>query len=171
METRNEFEVVKQIVELITGVSLFEKNRKRKIVEARMLYGIVMREMNYSLSEIGHYLGKDHTTIIHYCRSIKGLMDTDVEVLKMYLKCKELIDSHKQSVNLSNKKGENEALLNLQKQVNLLQFENKMLNEELSAAKASDAKRLLKIFKLVEENTPVGRELIVERKLIRMFDE
>jgi len=102
----NDFELVRKSVEMVMGVDIFTKNRKRMVVESRMMYGLIMRELGYSLNQIGDYLKKDHTTIIHYQKTMNNLIDTDVNVLKTYLRCKELIDSQKQPVNLSDPKNE-----------------------------------------------------------------
>lgn len=164
----NDFELVRKSVEMVMSVDIFTKNRKRRVVEARMLCGLLMRELSYSLKQIGEYLKKDHTTVIHYERTMKNLIDTDVNVLKIYLRCKELIDSQKQPVNLSDPKHE---VLKLRSQLETLKAENMLLSEQLDEIKLSDGARFAKIFKLIEENTPSGYELIVERKIRKMFDD
>jgi len=164
----NDFELVRKSVEMVMGVDIFTKNRKRMVVESRMMYGLIMRELGYSLNQIGDYLKKDHTTIIHYQRTMNNLIDTDVNVLKTYLRCKELIDSQKQPVNLSDPKHE---VLKLRIQLDTLRAENISLIEELDEIKVSNHERIAKILKLMEDNTPVGHELILERKIRKMFDD
>lgn len=58
---------------------LLEKTRKREIVQARQItmYLAKMFTKN-SLKTIGeHFGGRDHTTVIHSCQTVRDLMDTD----------------------------------------------------------------------------------------------
>jgi len=58
---------------------LLQKTRKREIVQARQItmYLAKMFTKN-SLKTIGeHFGGRDHTTVIHSCQTVKDLMDTD----------------------------------------------------------------------------------------------
>jgi chromosomal replication initiator protein len=60
--------------------TLLEKTRKREIVQARQItmYLSKMFTKN-SLKTIGdHFGGRDHTTVIHSCQTVRDLMDTDV---------------------------------------------------------------------------------------------
>lgn len=175
METMNDFDLVRRIVEMVTGMNIFAKNRKRNVVEARMLYGLLLREIGHSLPAIAESLNKDHTTIIHYVRTMKGLLDTDKEILRRYLKCRELIVSEKQPVNLLSNEDYKIEAMRLKDQLEVLKAENYLLNEEkielTRQLNVDQSKRLTKIFNLIEDNTPTGYELIVERKIRKMFDD
>ena len=164
----NDFEIVRKSVEMVTGVDVFTKNKKRKVVEARMLCGLLMRELSHSLNQVGKYLDKDHTTIIHYERTMRNLIDIDINALNTYLRCKELVNSQKEPVNLSDPKYE---LLKVRSQIETLIAKNQLLKMELDSMKSSDHSRFVKIFQLIEKNTPLGHELIVERKIRKMFDD
>jgi hypothetical protein len=157
-DQRTDVDVVRNIVEMVTGVSILAKNRKRFVVEARMIYSTLLREAGYSLPFIAETLDKDHTTIIHYVQSLKDLKETDMHTMRKYLRCRELFLSEKQPVNLV------DDCENLRAEIYLLK-------EELAQLKIADESRLMKIIKLIEENTPVGHELIVERKIRKMFDD
>lgn len=64
---------------------LKDKTRKREIVQARQLsmYFAKMYTKS-SLKQIGkHFGGKDHSTVIHSCQTVKDLMDVD-ETFKNY---------------------------------------------------------------------------------------
>lgn len=164
----NDYEIVRRAVEMIFGVDIFTNSRKRRYVEGRMMCGLLLRDMSHSLTQVGEYLKKDHTTIIHYERTMRGLIDTDVNALNTYLRCKEIINSQKQPVNLSDPKYD---ILKLRSQIEQLKEENEKMKEELDMLRVSENKRLLKVFKLIEDNTPLGYELIVERKIRKMFDD
>ena len=164
----NEQEHAQRVVEMVMGVRVGDKNRKRQVVEARMMFSSMLRDMGYSLKEIGSVLKKDHTTIIHYLRKLRELTEVDRSLFKKYIKCRELLMLNEEPVNLE------EELGRLRKQVELLKMENYLLSEEkgeLIKQLSSDDKRLQKIFKLIEENTQHGYEGIVERKIKKMFDD
>jgi len=150
---------------MVTGVSILAKNRKRFVVEARMIYSTLLREAGYSLPFIAETLKKDHTTIIHYIQSLKDLKETDIHMMRKYLRCRELFLSEKQPVNLV------DDCDKLRLEIEIVKAENYLLSEELNQFKISDENRLRKIMKLIDENTPKGYELIVERKIRKMFDD
>jgi len=55
------------------------KTRKREIVQARQVAMYFCKQFTqHSLKSIGlHFGGRDHTTVIHACRSVDNLMETD----------------------------------------------------------------------------------------------
>lgn len=58
---------------------LQQKTRKREIVQARQITMFLAKSFTKnSLKTIGEYFGgRDHTTVIHSCQTVKDLMDTD----------------------------------------------------------------------------------------------
>jgi chromosomal replication initiator protein len=58
---------------------LLHKTRKREIVQARQITMYLAKGFTKnSLKTIGeHFGGRDHTTVIHSCQTVKDLMDTD----------------------------------------------------------------------------------------------
>lgn len=58
---------------------LLQKTRKREIVQARQITMYLAKAFTKnSLKTIGeHFGGRDHTTVIHSCKTVKDLMDTD----------------------------------------------------------------------------------------------
>jgi len=58
---------------------LLQKTRKREIVQARQISMYLAKAFTKnSLKTIGeHFGGRDHTTVIHSCQTVKDLMDTD----------------------------------------------------------------------------------------------
>lgn len=63
----------------ITYDKLQAKTRKREIVQARQISMYLAKQYTKnSLKTIGdHFGGRDHTTVIHSCQTVKDLMDTD----------------------------------------------------------------------------------------------
>lgn len=58
---------------------LLHKTRKREVVQARQISMYLAKAFTKnSLKTIGeHFGGRDHTTVIHSCQTVKDLMDTD----------------------------------------------------------------------------------------------
>jgi chromosomal replication initiator protein len=63
----------------VTYDKLLQKTRKREIVQARQISMYLAKAFTKnSLKTIGdHFGGRDHTTVIHSCQTVKDLMDTD----------------------------------------------------------------------------------------------
>lgn len=66
--------------------SLESKSRKRNIVQARQvaMYFAKSLTKNYSLQHIGsHIAGRDHSTVLHSCKAVANMMDTDKKFRSM----------------------------------------------------------------------------------------
>jgi chromosomal replication initiator protein len=71
----------------IRSSDLLSNRRSRSITRPRQLAMALSKELtNHSLPEIGEaFGGRDHTTIMHGCRKIAELRDTDVKINEDYL--------------------------------------------------------------------------------------
>ena len=65
---------------------LMSKRRNRSVARPRQMAMALCKELtNHSLPEIGEaFGGRDHTTVLHACRTIKGLRDTDNDIAEDY---------------------------------------------------------------------------------------
>lgn len=54
--------------EAVSCSALLSKKRDRPVVKARTMVAQLLRQKGYSLSEIGRFLGRDHSTVIHMLR-------------------------------------------------------------------------------------------------------
>ncbi len=67
----------------VTMTELRQKNRKRKIVEARAVYISLIVAQNWKMynepryTDIAEMLNKDHSTMIHSVKNVYNLMRTD----------------------------------------------------------------------------------------------
>jgi chromosomal replication initiator protein len=70
----------------IRVADLLSKRRSRSITRPRQLAMALAKELtNHSLPEIGDaFGGRDHTTVLHACRVIKGLRDTETRMNEDY---------------------------------------------------------------------------------------
>jgi chromosomal replication initiator protein len=61
---------------------LHSKRRSRSVARPRQVAMYLAKELtNHSLPEIGDaFGGRDHTTVLHACRKIKELLDSDVDI-------------------------------------------------------------------------------------------
>lgn len=61
---------------------LLSKRRSRSVARPRQVAMALAKELtNHSLPEIGEaFGGRDHTTVLHACRKIKELQETDQEM-------------------------------------------------------------------------------------------
>ena len=71
----------------IRVADLLSKRRSRSITRPRQVAMALSKELtNHSLPEIGDaFGGRDHTTVLHACRVIKGLRDTQTRMNEDYL--------------------------------------------------------------------------------------
>ena len=173
-EIKSDIDVLKSIVEMVMSVELMAKNRKRCVVEARMIYASILRECNYSLNRIGMSLKKDHTTIIHYISSLRKLLDIDPELRRKYIKCMDMFMNERDPLTETNKESLTVQILKLNTRLDVLTKERNNLLNEIKKMKQEVKpidKRLNNIMKLIEEKTKVGHEFITERKIRKLFDE
>lgn len=70
----------------IKGAELLSKRRNRSIARPRQVAMALCKELtNHSLPEIGDaFGGRDHTTVLHACRTIKGMRETDPDIAEDY---------------------------------------------------------------------------------------
>lgn len=61
---------------------LLSKRRNRSVARPRQMAMTLCKELtNHSLPEIGDaFGGRDHTTVLHACRTIKGMRETDADI-------------------------------------------------------------------------------------------
>lgn len=78
-------EALKQIVNDIFFVDIDNKTRKRDLVDARKAYSKILRDAGFSYQHIGDSIGKDHATIIHYIKTIDGLLKYEPVFQKKFL--------------------------------------------------------------------------------------
>lgn len=66
----------------IKGSDLLSKRRSRSVARPRQVAMYLSKELtNHSLPEIGEsFGGRDHTTVLHACRKIKELLESDADI-------------------------------------------------------------------------------------------
>ena len=80
-----EAQELREIIRLILNVDVkLDKSRRRETVNAKMVYSQILRNNNWTLKYIGRSIEKDHTTIIHYLKSMEGYMKSDINLVKSF---------------------------------------------------------------------------------------
>ena len=86
----------------ITVHQLRSKNRRRDLVEKRMVLADILRnKVGLTLSDVGCQLSRDHATIIHYVKITERFIDVYPHVRKLYDLCLELYNNNKEYLFLS----------------------------------------------------------------------
>ena len=73
----------------ILDVDITEQTRKREVITGRMIYYVLLRDMNYSWASIGRSVGKNHATIISAYQTFEDLIDYDYELQESLQRVKE----------------------------------------------------------------------------------
>lgn len=81
-------ESLKNIINLVFFVEIDDPTRKRRIVDARRAYSKILKDAGFSYQHIGYTLNKDHATIIHYVKSVDGLLKYDSIFEKKFILAK-----------------------------------------------------------------------------------
>jgi chromosomal replication initiator protein len=70
----------------IKGSDLLSKRRNRSVARPRQMAMALAKELtNHSLPEIGEsFGGRDHTTVLHACRKIRELRESDSDIREDY---------------------------------------------------------------------------------------
>lgn len=82
---------------MIVGDMLSKEKRSPRYVRARReLYFRLQQELGWSLQEIGDYVKRDHTTVLHALNTLKKLSPGVRDVIVSTMRVNAVIDSMKQ---------------------------------------------------------------------------
>ena len=91
--------VIKDIVEEMTGLDIAIKTRKRNFTDARQIYCKIARDENPSTvttTKIGEIINRDHATVIHSVKKAAIIIEQDPTLMKLYIKIMEVINRIKE---------------------------------------------------------------------------
>ena len=165
-----ELDALKDIVESAFGADIMTPNRDRVNVNARRSFSNILIGIDFSLSEIGRYLGKDHATIIHYRNTFDGIMISDKPFKKIhtdsaeaFLRCSALMEQ------VDDCPTSDSSLHFLLKENNQLTCELEKYRAEVESLR-EDRCRMNDIFNTVSQRTPHGSEEKINAKLNTWFN-
>jgi hypothetical protein len=81
-------ELLKEIVESVFLEKMSSKSRTRNAVDARMVYGKILRDLGYGHRVIGESINRNHACIVHYMKNIDFILKQDKQLKAKYEYCK-----------------------------------------------------------------------------------
>ena len=161
-----DFLQLEQIIDKEFNVKIKSRKSKRDFVYARMIFSKILRERGHTTSGIGRFLGKDHTTIVHYGITVNNILSQFTSYKSQYIKCYNEFMVDKEQIMLSvTEKNLKMYNFSLKNEVERLILENKSLTEKLDKHK-----RLTNIIEFIDSRTPRGKEHFMLRKINLMIN-
>ncbi len=163
---KQEMKDLEEIINKVFCVEIISDVRKRDYVYGRMVFSNIMRDRGHRLELIGGFLNKDHSTITYYTSTLSHLYDQDPILMSKYLECKKCFnDGREPGVYMTTENSMKNKLIQLQADLDAA-----LLDKQRLLAEQEKVKRLNKIIKIINFNTPTGQEDDVEKKIQRMFN-
>jgi len=161
---------LRSLIEGILGVNVRDdKSRRREVVNARLIYSNILREEGFKCVEVGRFLRKDHTTVLHYWKTFDAVVETDVIVRLNYEKIKEMYDNDIEDIHSLSTGQLKKEVYTLRNELKKVNSENRKLTSKLTERRETQ-ERLKQIMSLVKERTRVGSEEQVYKKLLTLFN-
>ena len=161
MEDNVDMDNLRMIINEVFEVDIIMKGGNRNLVNSRKVFSKIMTGRGYSLSSIGRYLEKDHTTIIHYVRDVDALLKYTPNVLNKYLIVKDKFMKIDGALLMTMKEREMQASID-------------MLNEKIEDLITENNKykwnRLSSTINLIEKRTPIGKEDFMYKKINQLLN-
>tara|TARA_R110001592_G_scaffold355102_1_gene655384 strand:- start:1147 stop:1635 length:489 start_codon:yes stop_codon:yes gene_type:complete len=158
------------VIDTLLGVNVKKtKQRLRHIVNAKMIYAEVLRDLGYGCSIIAKSLKMNHATILHYFKVFPGYIASDSLLRNNYERIKSEFDKEYDPIYYLS---DNE----LKKEIISLRIEKELLTSELSNANSAlfiietKENRFKDIFDLIESRTRVGTDEEILSKLNRFYN-
>lgn len=159
-------ESLKNVVNKVFDLNIMEKSRGRSYVYARYVYAKILRDKGFSVMDIGNSINKDHSTIVHYCKQIDYMVKQDTDLAEKYLLCKDIFFNNAPYIKKKLKEAELESRL-----FKITSEYEELLSERKKILDLRDKyKRLDKIIKIIESNTPEGKEKNTENMINKIFN-
>jgi hypothetical protein len=161
MEDNLDMDNLRSIIEEVFEVDVMMKGGNRNLVNSRKVFSKILTSRGYTLSAIGKYLEKDHTTIIHYVRDVDALLKYTPNVLNKYLIVKDKFTKVEGEILMTVKERE------LKEMVDLL---NARIEELITENNNYKWNRLQSVISLIEKRTPIGKEEFMYRKINQLLN-
>jgi len=161
---------LQEIIKTLTGVDVQkDKSRIQHIVNAKMIYAIILRDAGYGCSVISRSMVMHHATILHYFKSFDGYVKSDVQFRNSYERIKSEFNREYDPIYYLSE-------VELKKELISLRIKNELVSSELELCKknlSEQGKRSKKfddIFKCIEQRTRPGTEDRVLLKINQMYN-
>lgn len=161
-----DMDLLKSIIEDQLRININERNRKRPIVDGRMVFAKILFDLGYRHSTIACYMKKDRTTVIHYVDTCDNILLHDSMLMNRYSKVKEsFYETRKVTTNII-VESLNEKTLDLNKKI-----DNLMRQIHRMGAERKKLDRIMPIINLIEQKTKRGQEEFVRKKINQLFND
>ena len=156
-----EMDVLNTIIKDVMGVEIVKRTNKREAVNGRKIFSKILSERGYTRSEIGRYLKKDHSTIVHYMYDVDDMIKHTEGMAEKY------VTSKNEFLNVVHKttNEENKYILSLK-----LRIDELLLDREKLKQKVDKHYRIRHIVDFLDYHTPMGKEVFILKKIRLMFN-
>ena len=159
-------ELVINIIKENLDLDVFERCRKKKFVNARLICAKLLYVKGHTYKGIGRIMKKDHSSIIYYVRSLNNLILQDENLKNQYNICKDIfLKEHEDLLDKINRNHYRDEISLLKKQL-----KNVSRNVNRLSPFYEKYKRLEEIILLVNERTEEGNEYLVKKRINAMFN-
>lgn len=169
MSKPNEMENLLEVLNLITGLDIKRKVRKREYVNARMVFIYILRSKGYPYTHIGDFLGINHATVIHSQRKAEWFVKTETDIRELFKICD---DMHQKTYYGDRQLAMDEIISSLYKkdeEIEQLSLRIQRLESELKR-KIKHESRLEEMFIVLQNKVPLGREKELTIKFNRLIN-
>lgn len=161
-DAQYEMDILRTIIQEELGVEIVKRTNKRHAVNGRKLFSKILCEIGVTKSEIGRYLRKDHSTIVHYMADADSMIKYTEGMLEKYEEIRrEFLNVVKKTINEDNK-----SIVILKLRIDELISEKKELSNKLN-----ELDRLKKIIRFIDTFVPDGQEDIALEKIMLTFNK
>jgi len=161
-----EMEGLRIIIERNLEIDLLSKQRKRDNVDGRRIFSKVLYDRNYSLTSIGNFLNKDHSTIIHYIDDIDSLFKQDHSLFSNYITCRDEFYDNESTMELVIKSEKTSFTVKDMKK----NLEKLMLERQDVLTLKNKYSRLESIIEIIDQRLRKGDEYLLAKKLNTIFN-
>jgi len=161
MNSTYEMDVLRTIVSEAFKVEIVKKTNKREAVNARKIFSKILSDRGYTRSEIGRYLKKDHSSIVHYMYDVDDMIKYTDGMAEKYIHCKNTFGN----VVTETIDEENKNIVSLKVRIDELLLDRERLNKKIEKYE-----RIKNIIDMIDYRTPIGKEFLVYKKINLMFN-
>jgi hypothetical protein len=155
-----EMDSLRLIVNEVFEVEIMNKNRTRHVVDARMVFSKIIRDRGHTLTSIGRFLKKDHTSILHYVTVSNYILTQDNRLMDMYIVCKDRFLKDRDPIVSYTDNELVKTILMLRNQIDTLILERDNIKKM-----ESKHIRFYNVINLIDKRVPEGQEKIIYRKI------
>jgi len=162
----SDMDYLKIIIEDSFLVKLMSNNRRREVVNARMVFAKIIRERGHTFKSIGIYLKKDHSTIIHYVEQASNIVKQEKNLMDLYIDCKNKFLENREPLVAHTDRDLVREILSLRNQLDDL-----ILDYQNLRAYIDKYERIKNIINLIDARTEVGKENLIKKRINEMFND